>query len=256
MFLHPKKVRGTARVFRLSAWAQSPAMAAFVLSPAHSAPHQPWSQARGSASGSARGFGLRGALGCGVLSMALGGRVARQVARRAAKRPVNARDGKFIPQKGSWLFPSFDDDEIYEDLEDELPPKKSLEDSVYCVWVYPKKKAVETFKAWAEDELGDDEQKDLLLNLGNMEIQKGRAKNEREGKAVKTCKKMCKRHIMIICLKAPMTRALRRFQDGRHGRSATLMRRRSRASTSCPRASRTAWWWWKPLTGIGTTFST
>ena len=150
-------------------------MAAFVLSPAaHSAPRQPWSQARGSAKGS-RGFAGGAWKGCGVLSVAiLGGRVARA----AAKRPVNARDGKFIPQKGSWLFPSFDDDEIYEDLEDELPPKKSLEDSVYCVWVYPKKKSIETFKAWAEDELGDDEQKDLLLNLGNLEIQKGRASQE------------------------------------------------------------------------------
>lgn len=36
---------------------------------------------------------------------------------------------------GSWLFPAIDDDELYEEMENELPPKKSLEDSVYCCWV-------------------------------------------------------------------------------------------------------------------------
>lgn len=54
---------------------------------------------------------------------------------RRAQRPINARDGKTIPQGGSWLFPAVDDDELYEEMENELPPKKSLEDSVYCCWV-------------------------------------------------------------------------------------------------------------------------
>lgn len=62
-----------------------------------------------------------------------GGRGSR-VGRRA-QRPINARDGKTIPQGGSWLFPAVDDDELYEEMENELPPKKSLEDSVYCCWV-------------------------------------------------------------------------------------------------------------------------
>ena len=54
---------------------------------------------------------------------------------RRAQRPINARDGKTIPQGGSWLLPAVDDDELYEEMENELPPKKSLEDSVYCCWV-------------------------------------------------------------------------------------------------------------------------
>lgn len=92
---------------------------------------------------------------------------------RRAQRPINARDGKTIPQGGSWLFPAIDDDELYEEMENELPPKKSLEDSVYCCWVTPKKKASELFESWADDEAADDEQKNLLLNLSNTEMKKG-----------------------------------------------------------------------------------
>jgi len=71
------------------------------------------------------------------------------------------------------LFPAIDDDELYEEMENELPPKKSLEDSVYCCWVTPKKKAAELFTSWSEDEAADDEQKDMLLNLGTTEMKKG-----------------------------------------------------------------------------------
>eukprot|EP00438_Fugacium_kawagutii_P017739 Skav203032 [mRNA] locus=scaffold583:488021:488395:+ [translate_table: standard] len=76
----------------------------------------------------------------GVCLTALGAQAALRRSRRwratlRAQRPTNARDGKTIPQGGSWLFPSIDDDELYEEMENELPPKKSLEDSVYCCWV-------------------------------------------------------------------------------------------------------------------------
>ena len=64
----------------------------------------------------------------------LRGRARARLGQRA-QRPINARDGKTIPQGGSWLFPAVDDDELYEEMENELPPKKSLEDSVYCCWV-------------------------------------------------------------------------------------------------------------------------
>eukprot|EP00435_Cladocopium_sp_Y103_P006623 s5658_g2.t1 len=114
------------------------------------------------------------------LTLAVAGHLARRgrVGRgsrvgRRAQRPINARDGKTIPQGGSWLFPAVDDDELYEEMENELPPKKSLEDSVYCCWVTPKKKASELFASWAEDEAADDEQKDMLLNLSATEMKKG-----------------------------------------------------------------------------------
>lgn len=80
---------------------------------------------------------VKGAGALGVCLTALGAQALRRRRRatRHAQRPTNARDGKTIPQGGSWLFPSIDDDELYEEMENELPPKKSLEDSVYCCWV-------------------------------------------------------------------------------------------------------------------------
>ena len=78
-------------------------------------------------------------LGCQALGLCLTLTVASRQRRasrvaRMAQRPINARDRKTIPQGGSWLFPSVDDDELYEEMENELPPKKALEDSVYCCW--------------------------------------------------------------------------------------------------------------------------
>lgn len=121
--------------------------------------------------GSTGRWGLHGALGTTVGAFLLGARSSYATC-RASKRPINARDGKTIPQKGNWLFPSVDDDEIYEDIEDELPPKKAVEDCVYCCWVMPKKKASGIFQSWSEDEAADDEQKDMLTNLGSLELKK------------------------------------------------------------------------------------
>ena len=89
--------------------------------------------------------------------------MARQsaVVRHANKR--KAKSGEPIPIPIMNLFPEFAEDaeetfqdqipdELKEEVEDELPPKKSLEDSVYCCWVTPKKKAAETLKSWSATE--------------------------------------------------------------------------------------------------------
>ncbi|CAJ1417259.1 unnamed protein product [Effrenium voratum] len=102
--------------------------------------------------------------------------MARQsaVVRHANKR--KAKSGEPIPIPIMNLFPEFAEDaeetfqdqipdELKEEVEDELPPKKSLEDSVYCCWVTPKKRASETLKSWSEEEEADDEQRQMLDNL-------------------------------------------------------------------------------------------
>ena len=119
-------------------------MATFLLPGVTSAPCTPVPSSTGAALHAAPAAAPR-ALGL-CLTLAVAGHLSRgrvlrgrrgsrgRVGRRA-QRPINARDGKTIPQGGSWLVAAVDDDELYEEMENELPPTKSLEDSVCCCWV-------------------------------------------------------------------------------------------------------------------------
>ncbi|OLP82213.1 Fragile X mental retardation syndrome-related protein 2 [Symbiodinium microadriaticum] len=69
-----------------------------------------------------------------------------------------------------WFAPGWGE-EGDEDEEEELERKKPVEESVYCCWVMPKKKAADFLKEWAEEEEASDEQKDLLQGLASAEFE-------------------------------------------------------------------------------------